>query len=165
MLTPVEIQTRIEEMIREKFPGEEVYRDLCPEDFKRPSFLVFQQPWKMDLSLGRSMVGLHPIYTVTIFVEADNYHHSHLIPMHQRQLAVAGLFTPGFIRAGDRAPTVEKIEFGGGFDFDTVTVTLGYTVDRDGFGGEDGGDDAPLMEHLTLKSSTSFGKNHKGGIL
>jgi hypothetical protein len=146
MLTPVEIQTRIEEMIREKFPGEEVYFDLCPEDFKRPSFLVFQQPWEMDLSLGRSMVGLHPIYTVTIFVEVDNYHHSHLI------------------RAGDRAPTVEKIEFGGGFDFDTVTVTLGYTVDRDGFGGEDGGD-APVMEHLTLKSSASLTKNHKGGVL
>ena len=69
--------------------------------------------------------------------------------MHLRQMTLLGLFLPGFIKVGDRAPKVENIEMAGGYDYDTVTVTFGYTLNRQDF---EAIAQRPTMEQLHLRT-------------
>lgn len=149
MLTPNDIADQLEKMVAEKFPGETIYRELAPQGFTRPSTLIVQEPWTADAGYGVGMIALHPVFTLTTFVEVDEYHNSHLAPMHLRQLMLAGLFLPGCILVGNRAPKVESIEMAGGYDYDTVTVTFGYTLDRQDF---EALEQQPKMEQLHLRT-------------
>lgn len=149
MLTPNDIADRLEELVKEKFPGEPLHRELVPQGFQRPCNLIVQEPWKSDPGFGTGMISLHPVYTLTTFVEVDEYHHSHLARMHLRQMTLLGLFLPGFIKVGDRAPKVESIEMAGGYDYDTVTVTFGYTLNRQDF---EEIEQRPTMEQLHLRT-------------
>lgn len=133
MLTPNEIADRLEALTAEIFPGEKIYRELLPNGFERPCNLIVLDDCEVDVGLGVSAVGLIPSFTVSTFVPVDEYHHSHLAAMHMRQTALAGLFIPGYIRVGDRAPHVEKLVLDGGYDYDTVTVSFRYAVDREEF--------------------------------
>jgi hypothetical protein len=148
MLTPNDIADQIEALVREKFPGEPVYRDLTPNQFQRPSTLIVQEPWEADAEFGPFVLNFQPVFTLTTFVPVDEYHHSHLAPMHLRQMALAGLFLPGYVLVGDRAPHVERLTMGGGFDFDTVTVAMQYTLDRNDFMELD---TAPLAERMRFR--------------
>lgn len=133
MLTPNDIGDRLEELVRERFPGEEVYRELCPQGFARPCTLIVQEPFEGDANFGAGVVELRPVFTLTTFVETDDYHYSHLAPMHLRQMALTGLFLPGYIRVGGRAPHVTKLALAGGYDYDKVMVTFSVTLDRSDF--------------------------------
>lgn len=134
MLTPNDIADRLDELIREKFPGETVYRELVPQGFERPSNLIEQDACKGVVAYGTQIVELRPVFTLTTFVEVDEYHHSHLAELHRRRMILTGLLLPGYIKVGDRAPKVaDDIQLAGGFDYDTVTVTFSYTLSRQDF--------------------------------
>jgi hypothetical protein len=149
MLTPNDIADQLEALVREKFPDEPVYRELVPKGFQRPSTLIVQEPWQADAGFGPGIITMQPVFTLTTFVPVDEYHHSHLAPMHLRQVALAGLFLPGYIEMPDgRAPHVEKLEMGGGYDFDTVTVTFQYNLNRKDFMELE---TAPLAERLRFR--------------
>lgn len=147
MVTPNDIADRLEALVAEKFPGETIYRELIPNNFQRPCTLIVQEPWQADAGYGTGMVTLHPVYTLTTFVEVDKYYHSHLAALHQRQMVLLGLFLPGCVRVGNRAPKVEKLELAGGYDFDTVTATLCLTLSRKDF---EEIETLPVMEQLHL---------------
>ena len=151
MITPNDILDELKELVREKFPGEEVYLNLAPTDFKRPSTLIELEGCKGSVGYGCSVIELRPVVRLTTFVPVDEYHHSHLKALHLRQMALLGLFLPGYIRVGDRAVKVameeaeDRIVLDGGWDFDTVTVPLVYTLDRSDF---EEIRQLPLMEEL-----------------
>lgn len=138
MLTPNDIMTNLERLVRKKFPEEDVYTNLCPSGFQRPSTLIQLSEWESLVAYGCGIVELRPTVTLTTFVVADDYHHSHLQTIHLRQMTLLGLFLPGYIRVGDRAVKVasgngqeNRITMGGGWDFGTVPFT--YTLDRGEF--------------------------------
>lgn len=133
MITPNDIMDRLEELVGEQFPGEKIYRDLVESDFTRPSNLLEHMGSKVNVGFGSNMVEMLDKYKLTTFVEVDPYHNSHLADLHTRQMKIIGLLIPGYIKVKDRAPKVVDIETGGGFDFDEVTVTLSYTLDRNDF--------------------------------
>lgn len=133
MLTPNDIADRLQELASEKFPGEEIYRELVPRDFKRPCNLIGLDNCEVDVGYGSNLVELQPTIIMTTFVETDEYHHSHLAAMHARQATLAGLLLPGYIKVGDRAPKVIKLVLAGGYDYDTVTATFSYALDRGEF--------------------------------
>ena len=83
MLIPTDIADRLEELVREKFPGEDVHRELCPQGFQRPCTLIVQEAFEGDVEYGSNLVELRPVFTLTTFVEVDDYHHSHLRPLHR----------------------------------------------------------------------------------
>lgn len=149
MITPNDIADRLEKLVAEKFPGETIYRELTPQGFTRPSTLIVQEPWQADAGYGTGLIALHPVYTLTTFVEVNEYHDSNLAALHQRQMVLLGLFLPGFIRVGDRAPKVERLALAGGYDYDTVTVTLVYMLDRTDF---EEIEQLPAMEQLHLRT-------------
>lgn len=133
MLTPNDIADRVEELLAEKFPGEKIYRDLVPSGFERPSNLIVLESVTYDLGFGCSIVELRPTVSITTFVEADEYHHSHLSALQERQMLIASLFMLGYIKVGDRAPHIAEMDTEGGYDFDTLRVTFSYTLDRNDF--------------------------------
>ena len=139
-VTPNDILERLKELVQDKFPGEDVHLNLCPERFTRPCTLIEQTGCTGNVGFGCQTVELRPTVRLTTFVEVDEYHHSHLADLHLRQMILLGLFLPGFIKVKDRAVKVglgdqadELIQLDGGWDYDTVTVPLVYTLDRGDF--------------------------------
>ena len=133
LLMPNDIGNALEALLMEKFPGEEVHRELAPTGFSRPANLVVQDKVEGNADFGCGVVHLSATFTITTFVAVDEYHHSHLAALHLRQMAIAGLLMPGFIKVGNRFPKVEGFTLAGGYDYDTVTVTVSYTLDRADF--------------------------------
>ncbi len=66
-------------------------------------------------------------------MEADEYSHSHLAALHLRQMTLAGLLLPGYVKVADRAVKVRELKMGGGYDYDTVSVTFSFTLSRKDF--------------------------------
>ena len=132
-ITPSDIADTLETMVAAEFPGGKIYRELVETDFIRPCTLIVQKGCTGDVDVGSNIVELRPTFTLTTFVKVDPYHNSHLADLHLRQMRLVGLFLSGFIRVKDRAPKVCGIEMGGGYDYDTVTVTFRYTLNRSDF--------------------------------
>ena len=130
MLQPNDILKRLAELVKTAFPEEECYEEAAPSAFTRPCNLVVQDGCGVNVSLGTKLIELRPTFTITTFVETDEYHNSHLSTLHGRQMRLLSLFMNGYIKVGDRAPKVEGVNLGGGYDYDTVTVTFSYTLDR-----------------------------------
>nr|WP_325303065.1 hypothetical protein [uncultured Dysosmobacter sp.] len=156
MIYPQDIMDALAALIRDKFPGEEVYMDRVPVDFKRPSTLVeLGQPWKTDIHMGTQAIELRPVITMTTFVVVDEYHHSHLRELNRRQMVLTGLLLPGYIRVQDRAPKVVGLELEGGWDFAAAKATFSYTLSRADF---ETIPQAPVMEDLhTRMEATTYG--------
>lgn len=147
-ITPSDIADALEKMVASEFPGETIYRELNETDFIRPSTLIVQEGCTGDVDVGSNIVELCPTFTLTTFVKVDPYHNSHLADLHLRQMRLVGLFLAGFIRVKDRGPKVHGVEMGGGYDYDTVTVTFRYTLSRSDFLNIP---QLPMMEHLHIK--------------
>lgn len=133
MIVPNDIGDELEKLVGGKFPGEEIYRELTPQGFSRPSTLIVLDGCEGEVAYGTQIIELRPTFTLTTYVEADEYHHSHLAALHLRQMTLVGLLLPGYVRVADRAPKVRELTLGGGYDYDTVTVTFSYTLSRKDF--------------------------------
>lgn len=140
IITLNDILERLKKLVHEKFPGEDVYLNLCPEGFARPCTLIELVGCTGNVGYSCQTVELKPTVRLTTFVETDEYHHSHLADLHLRQMLLLELFLPGHIKVKDRAVKVglggqadELIQLDGGWDYDTVTVPLIFTLDRGDF--------------------------------
>ena len=133
IIMPNDIGDALESVLREKFPGEEVYRELTPSGFARPNNLVVLGECKVVPAFACGIVEMRPTVTITTFVEVDEYHHSHLNALHARQMKIAGLMMAGYIKVGNRAPHVVDLVLDGNYDSDSVTVTFSYTLSREEF--------------------------------
>ncbi len=134
MLTINDIADAIEELVKGAFPGEPVYRDYTPTGFQRPSTLVEPSGGKYYPNFGCGSVELRPQFRLTTFAEVDAYHQQENPELTRRQMLLLGLFLPGYIKVGDRAPHVlDEGEMENGLDYAAVTITLSYTLDRQEF--------------------------------
>lgn len=150
MLTPNDIANRLELLVGSKFPGEKIYRELVPVEFERPSNLIVQESCEGFVDFGCAVVELQVKFKLTTFVQVDEYHHSHLQELHLRQMQLVGLFLPGYIEVGGRAPKVTELTMAGGYDYDTVTITFSYVLDRGDFMTIE---QRPMMEQLHMNRS------------
>lgn len=134
MITNNDIKDAVAALVVEKFPGEPVYRDYTPADFQRPSNLLEISGGKIYPNFSCGSVELRPKITLTTFVNVDPYHQQDGDELTRRQMILLGLFLPGYIRVGDRAPHVlDEGEMENGPDFAAITVTLSYILDRNEF--------------------------------
>ena len=106
MLTTNTLMNAVEAALKRLYPGEPVYYDELPKDFRRPSFtLECQKAEQSDVNIG--LVRRSVTLLVTCYVEADAYHDSSRKALNQRQDTVMGLFAQGFFQVEDRALTVQ----------------------------------------------------------
>ena len=97
MLTTNTLMNAVEAALKRLYPGEPVYYDELPKDFRRPSFtLECQKAEQSDVNIG--LVRRSVTLLVTCYVEADAYHDSSRKALNQRQDTVMGLFAQGFSR-------------------------------------------------------------------
>lgn len=133
MITPQDIKDRLAELVEEKFPGEALYTDQVPDQFTRPGNYLAMVQCAGDAEMGSGVVELRPVFKLDTFAAVDAYGYCDQRELAQRQMTLTGLLLPGFIRVGDRAPKVKKLELQTGTDYARVTVTFSLTLDREDF--------------------------------
>ena len=129
MITLNDIVSAVKSKILGKYPGETVYTNVVPSRFERPSFLV--EGLGLTLAAGSTgAVELTVRLHVVCFENVDEYHNSQTESLSIRQMAVMGLFAPLYLRVGERALDVVRLEGGAvGQDWADVTVTLAWEED------------------------------------
>ena len=133
MITPQDIKDRLDELVREKFPGEQVYIDRVPDSFQRPSNHIALVQCAGNAEMASGIVELRPVFTLNTFAETDAYGYCESRTLSLRQMVLTGIFLPGCLRVKDRAPKVKALEMKQGTDFSSVTVTFSITLDRNDF--------------------------------
>lgn len=140
--------------VQDRWPGEEVYTNYLPEDFKRPAFVleVQKDEWTdASLVLVRRTVTL----LLTGYVETDAQGISDREVLNQRMEAVCGLFARGFLTVEDRALSVRTLRGAGATDFFETTLIVTWMDGRPaGTGPDDPPDEEPLMERYELNILT-----------
>ena len=114
-----------------------------PVEFDRPSFLVELGPVEM-LDASYACLELKATVVVTAFVEADDYHNSHVPDLMQRMAVVQELFAVEGLRVEDRVLHVIANKGNCQFDYAEASVTFQYQDDRPG------GEDWPLMGEVNV---------------
>ena len=132
---PEDVTAAAVERLKEAFPGETVYTDLVPRNFKRPCSMVELASLSLDpLSHGLSGADLLYQVRITTFSVVDEVHASHLPVLDLRAMMVMGAFASGCLRVKDRAPKVRSMEADTSFfDCVPITLTLALTLDRADF--------------------------------
>lgn len=148
MVTPQDIIDVLKARVEALFPGEEVYTNRQPTDFKRPSTGIFLRKYSIDPGIAPALVGLAPVIELTAFAKADAYHYSDTGELGRRQLALTSLLLPGYLKVKDRAPKVTALKMEPGLDYASVVATFQYAVDRREFLEQD---PAELMKLLHVR--------------
>ena len=140
--------------VQGRWPGEEVYTNYLPKDFKRPAFALELQKdeWTdANLLLVRRTVTL----LLTGYVETDAYGDSGREALNQRMEAACGLFARGFLPVEDRALSVRTVRGAGAPDFFETTLIFTWMDGRPaGTGPDDPSVEVPLMAHYELNRLT-----------
>ena len=153
MLTPQTVMDRLEALIREAFPGEDVHQNLVPSGFSRPCTLIEMVECNGLATFSTGGIEMRVKLRLTTFVPVDEFRHSHMAALHGRQMRLLALLLPGYIRVEDRAvKVVDPVKLGGGFDFDTVDVLLAFHLSRKDF---ETIAQVPIMEHLQLETEVT----------
>lgn len=149
MLTPNEITTAVSAAVGMLFPGEKVYENLVPREFKRPSNLVELRGIALE-ELSPGGVKLRYTYKITDFVEVDARHNSHFAALDLRTMLLVGLFAKGYLKADDRALKVVSCATEHNCDYTETVVGLSLNYGRAEF---DPAAILPLMQQLDLNTS------------
>jgi hypothetical protein len=133
----------INKLIISPFPTDTVYIQRCPKDFDKPSFLLeYIKTSKRDIN--RSTIEKTAYFTITRFVEKDEYYRSNPLLLAEQQETIVDLFNIGYITVGDRAIKVKSSA--GGIDTDRAYIDLQFEYFDNR---TDAVDATPLMTSVT----------------
>lgn len=104
-LGSVDLMEAVEKELNRIFPGEPVYWDALPKDFKRPCFAL-ECLRTAGTDLNFALVQREADILVTCLSKADAYGDSSRKELTRRQSAVMDLFAQGFLRVKGRAVKV-----------------------------------------------------------
>lgn len=151
MITPSDIQAAIIARLQNTFPGEQIYEDLTPRHFKRPSNMVELSRITAEQA-GSSIVKFLFQYKINTFAEVDEIHNTHLAVLDFRSMMILTAFSDPRIAVGERAPAIVScVADTSSFDYATVTLTVSHTYDRSELTPEE---IYPIMEDLALRTKT-----------
>lgn len=153
-MTAQALMDAVKASVQGHWPGEEVYTNYLPKDFKRPSFsleLQKEETADVNIALVRRTVTL----LLTGYVETDDYGNSARAALNQRMEDACGLFAQGYFPVEDRAIQVQTNRGTGAPDFIEVTLIFSWMDGRPACADPDvPPSDVPLMEHYDLNIST-----------
>lgn len=153
-MTTQALMDAVKARVQGHWPGEEVYTNYLPKDFKRPSFaleLQKEETADVNIALVRRTVTL----LLTGYVETDDYGDSAREVLNQRMEDACGLFAQGYFTVEDRAIQVQTNRGTGAPNFIEVTLIFSWLDGRPSHTDPDvPPSDVPLMEHYQLNIST-----------
>ncbi|MGO5023905.1 phage tail terminator family protein [Lawsonibacter sp. LCP25S3_G6] len=130
MLRINEILDAVDELMKERFPNSDAYRNLTPKDFKRPAFMVEMGKQTME-TFTRDLVERTAEVTVTLFEEVDVRHNSQVEALGDRLTLALELFSCPAIQVGDRYLDLSAVHGDYFNDYAQVIFTLSWQDDRD----------------------------------
>lgn len=148
-MTAQTVMDTVKASVQESWPGEKVYTNYLPKDFKRPSFALELQKdeWTdSNIVLVKRTVTL----LLTGFVEKDAYGDSAREILNQRMEIACGLFSQGWLSVDDRAVSVRMVRGTGAPDFFEVTLMFTWMDARPNATD----DQVPLMRDYELEIAT-----------
>ena len=129
MLTAQEIVEALEGGIAEALPGEKVYKNRLPKDFKRPScFIEFVKKNITDANAASLTVTAE--VQITGFVPTDDYYDSDSQAINLKAEALIAIFAGRCFHAGDRWLDVISADAEYGLDYVMLSAKLSYIDDR-----------------------------------
>ena len=123
------LMAAVEAAVKAKYPGEPVFTDVLPKDFKRPSFALECQK-NETADVNQFLVQRAVTVLLTCFVEVNAYGDSSREALNGRMDALCALFGQGYLRVGDRALRVQTDRGIGAPDFAEVTLVFTWTDAR-----------------------------------
>lgn len=153
-----DVMNFVENILKNKFQNE-VFTDVLPKDFVRPSFaLELQKDDFVDRNIG--LVQKTVTILITGFVEVNAYYDSSRKELNRRQTAVMEIFAGPGLKIGDRHPTVSANKGTGSPDFFEVQVVFSWSDVRPGYHDPDDMNDpvsaaVPKMEDFELNNGFS----------
>ena len=143
-MTQLDIMNGMIRQLKKKWPGVICYTDQVPQGFERPSFLV-----EVGKIVQEEAGGFDTRFTmegkITIYLEVDLYHHSHVPSLCKREAEVMALFSHGYFPVGDRSPHVDRIQGDHGYDSAQVTLTISFSERWDGE------EEYPLLQSVDIR--------------
>lgn len=120
----------------------EIYINLCPEDFKRPSFWL--ETVRVETAdVNFSTVKVNAYFMITCYVELNVRGNVDTKDLTKAQENVTGLFRNGYIKVADRALTVKANTAGYDIGKSYVDLQFEYFDDR-----SDETDDTPTADNV-----------------
>lgn len=130
-LGSAELMEAVEAALNRLYPGEPVYWDSLPKDFKRPCFAL-ECPRTAGTDLNAALVRREADILVTCMVKTDAYGDSSRKELARRQSTVADLFAQGFLRVKGRAVKVSGAKGEQIPELATVTGLFSWAEGRPG---------------------------------
>lgn len=140
-----ELMDAAEGVIKESYPGEPVYRDLLPRDFKRPSFTLECQKVE-DADANAGLIRRTATLLLTCYVRTDAYSDSSRDELNSRQDRLMGRFSLP-LRVGDRVLTPQARRGLGSPACAEVTLMFSWMEARTALSGQIPAE-RPMMEHI-----------------
>lgn len=145
-LSSADLMEAVERGLNRLFPGEPVYWDYLPKDFKRPCFTL-ECPRTAGNGLNAALVQREADILATCWAAVDAYGDSSRKELTRRQSAVMSLFGQGFLRVKDRAVKVSGEKGAQTPEFAEVTGLFSWVDERPAY---TDGADIPKMEHFEI---------------
>lgn len=159
-----DVMNFVKGILKDEFQNE-VFTDVLPKDFERPSFaLELQKDEFRDLNIG--LVQKTAAVLITGFVEVNAYYDSSREELNQRQNTVMEIFAGPSMKVGDRYPTVSANKGTGVPDFFEVQLVFSWSDVRPGYHDPDDMNDpvsaaVPKMEDFEFNNGFSAHPNER----
>lgn len=158
------VQTLMEAVkagVRECWPGEEIYTNYLPKDFKRPSFALECQKTETT-DVNPFLVQRTVIVLLTCFVPVNAYGDSSRKALDQRMDALCARFAQGCFQVNDRAVRVQTDRGTSAPDFAEVTLTFAW-LDKRPACKDPNASGIPKMEIFEINGAVMTGKAPEKG--
>lgn len=157
MLRLKDLMDAVETTVKTRYPGEPVFVDYLPKDFKRPSFaLECQKNETTDVNpvlVQRSVTVL-----LTCFVEMNAYYDSSREELNRRLDRICTQFAQGFLSVGERKIKVQANRGKGAPDFAEASLVFTWTDQRrDEYDPNDPAGPIPRMEDFAVNGTVIVG--------
>ena len=131
-LSSADLMEAVEKELNRLYPGEPVYWDYLPKDFKRPCFAL-ECPRTAGKDMNAVLVQREVDILVTCMAKTDAYGDSSRKELTRRQSTVMDLFAQGFLRVKDRAVKVSGEKGAQDPALATVTGLFSWVDGRPGY--------------------------------
>lgn len=151
-ISTLEVMEAVNRMAIEAVPElAEVYIDLRPKNFRRPSLLI-EAVTTDTVDAAAGLVMVTESITLTLYDVTDEYSRTGTDSLLTMQEKLLGVFRRGYLRVGDRAPKVQASTGGRDQDKAYIDMQISYFEVKN-----DVADSTPMMESIHTELNTKKG--------
>lgn len=133
MLTPGAFVNAIKAELETAAGEVPVHTQPVNTGFARPCFAVEYKGIEKSAQAAGDTVELRMTFLVSAILEKDAYSNADFMALYAMEAVILGVFLPGYLKVGGRAPKVADLKTSHGGDYTTVSVVFSYMVNVEEF--------------------------------